>query len=178
MTTLAPAGDVLEVGAGDGFLATALLTASPGLTYLGIDIAPTPGRLFQGDSAAASFASMPLSDLPTDQAFDLVLLSDVLHHVVDPQRCGLIAAAWAHVRAGGALAIKEWERRRNIPHAMAVVSDRYISGDRQVSFASREELLALVARAIGRIDDVSEARIPPMRNNLLVVLRKLAIPTV
>jgi 2-polyprenyl-3-methyl-5-hydroxy-6-metoxy-1,4-benzoquinol methylase len=174
LRTLAPAQDVLEVGAGDGSLASALLAANPGMNYTGIDIATTTGRMFSGNHDAAAFHTMPLSALDAGRTFDLVLLADVIHHVPAAERRELIASAWTHVRPNGALAVKEWERLPNLAHAMAFASDRYISGDRQVAFLKREELLALVTGSVGQVGKLSETRVPPRRNNLLLVLRKPA----
>ena len=43
--------------------------------------------------------------------------------------------------------VKEWERRSNAFHALAYGSDRYVSGDRGVSFLSRGELVGLLSVA-------------------------------
>jgi 2-polyprenyl-6-hydroxyphenyl methylase/3-demethylubiquinone-9 3-methyltransferase len=80
----------------------------------------------------------------------------------------------ALVAPGGLLAVKEWERRPNAFHALAYGSDRYVSGDRGVSFLDRDELVALLDTAAPGLARVCEARIPPRRNNLLVALRARA----
>ena len=169
---LAPARDILEIGAGDGFLAMELLAANPGSGYVGIDVAAGVGRLFTGDRSAVSFHAMPLSDMDADLSFDLVVFSDVLHHVAPAERQDLIGLAWGHVRPGGYLAIKEWERRRNLPHFFAFASDRYISGDRGVSFLTRTDLLRLLSDSLDAPGAISSARIHPRHNNLLVVIQK------
>ncbi|MEM6505078.1 MAG: methyltransferase domain-containing protein [Planctomycetota bacterium] len=71
-------GEVLDIGAGDGELAAAILEHKPGLTFRGLetlvrDDTAIPIEPFDGQS-------IPLGDNATDYA----LFSDVLHHTEDP----------------------------------------------------------------------------------------------
>jgi 2-polyprenyl-6-hydroxyphenyl methylase/3-demethylubiquinone-9 3-methyltransferase len=168
---LTPVTTILEVGAGDGCLATRLLERFPRASYLGIDIASSPGRLFDGDARRAAFLSQPVEDLDDGRLFDLVVLVDVLHHVPGDQRSAVLAGAAAHVRPGGFLAIKDWVRGRNLGHLLAYTSDRYITGDANVAFFEREELLELIARSVPTAQVTFEAHVPPRRNNLLLLLQ-------
>lgn len=169
---LAPAESVLEIGAGDGLLAMELCAAPKPLRYLGIDVAPTVGRLFSDDRGSVAFRAVPLSALDPSLSFDLVVFADVLHHVAPTERRDLIELAWSHVRPGGSLAIKEWERRPNVPHLLAFASDRYVSGDRGVSFLNETELSRLVADCVDGAAGIVHARIPPRRNNILMVVTR------
>jgi SAM-dependent methyltransferase len=161
----------IEVGCGEGALASRLVRTTAA-TLVGIDIAPSPGRGYDGPVERATFRQQRVEDLAaTGAQADLVVLSDVVHHVPAAQRLDFVATCRRLVRDGGLLAVKEWERRRNPAHALAYGSDRYVSGDRGVSFVDRDELLALLTSAAPGMAVVCEARIPPRRNNLLVALR-------
>lgn len=172
LTSLCSPRRILEIGCGDGSVATRLVAALPSAEYLGIDVAPEPGRRFEGDRSRAEFRSMRSSELVAEQRgwFDLVLVVDVLHHVPGSARLGLLSDAVALTAPGGMLAVKDWERDRSLAHALCFGSDRYISGDREVAFMSAAELRSLVTSVRGG-SHVLEARIPPWRNNVLHVLR-------
>ncbi len=52
MTALPFRSRVLEVGVGDGMIASQLTTRRLDVTVLGIDLAENPGSLFDGDASA------------------------------------------------------------------------------------------------------------------------------
>jgi|SRR3954470_23185087 2-polyprenyl-3-methyl-5-hydroxy-6-metoxy-1,4-benzoquinol methylase len=173
--SLAPdATRVAEIGCGDGSMANALVPRMPRIQFTGIDLAPTPGRLFSGDRSRATFATRPSADLVATDAgsFDVVLVVDVVHHVADDQRLALLTDAAALVRPGGVLVFKDWERGAGLAHLLAYTSDRYVSGDRTVRFMPYEELRELADKAAPGFELVVECRIPPRRNNVLFVLRR------
>lgn len=164
---------VLEIGAGDGLLSMGLADELPQASILGIDISTQPGRLAPASPERVTFRQVSTSDLLAEapEPYDLIVIGDVLHHVPDAQRQALLADAGHLVAPGGVLAIKEWERTRSAAHTMADISDRYVTGDRQVSFMTRAELLALVHRSVADLCLMAEFRIPPRPNNLLVAFR-------
>ncbi len=123
---------ILEVGAGEGAVASRLTRVFPTATYLGIDIIDNPGRLFRGDQDRAEFASTEVHRLDADRLFDLVVLVDVLHHVPLAERHQVLADAHAHVKPGGHLVVKEWERSRSAGQAAWYVVDRLVGGDPNV----------------------------------------------
>jgi 2-polyprenyl-6-hydroxyphenyl methylase/3-demethylubiquinone-9 3-methyltransferase len=55
---------------------------------------------------------------------------------------------------------------------MCYTADRYVSGDRNVAFADRGELLAMIGQALPEMSVVCETRVPPQRNNVLFALRR------
>jgi SAM-dependent methyltransferase len=76
---LIPAGArVLDVGAGDGHIAAALMAARPDLDVRGIDPLVRPDALIPVQ--AFDGATIPFAD----SSFDAVLFIDVLHHTADP----------------------------------------------------------------------------------------------
>jgi ubiquinone/menaquinone biosynthesis C-methylase UbiE len=71
-------GTVLDVGCGDGLLATALTRIRPDLKIEGVDVVPRlksmmPVALYDG-------TTLPFAD----KSFDYVTIVDVLHHTTDP----------------------------------------------------------------------------------------------
>ncbi len=73
-----PGTSILDVGCGDGLLASRLLDAVPGVSISGIDVlvreeSAIPVERFDGQTIPHP-----------DHSFDLVLLVDVLHHTDDP----------------------------------------------------------------------------------------------
>ena len=78
--------------------------------------------------------------------------------------------ALAHLAPGGILVVKEWERRRNLAHAAAFVSDRFISGDHGVSFMSGDELVTLLGDAAPAAKVSRRPSIPPHANNVVAIV--------
>jgi SAM-dependent methyltransferase len=109
---------VLDLGCGNGRLLTYLQGGSPrALEYLGTDscaaLLASAERRFEG-RAEACFRRAELFDehgapaLP-DQAFDLVALLGVLHHVPSERaRRALVQAALARLAPGGVLVLTVW----------------------------------------------------------------------
>lgn len=165
---------VLEVGCGEGALASHLARAIPSMQYLGIDPSPDAGRLYDGDPERAAFRSQRVEDLVASapEPFDLAVVVDVLHHVPSPQQRSLLAATATLVRPGGLVAVKDWEAGRAPGTWAALLADRYITGDRHVRFHDLDSLRLLIADAVPGSELVLEARIPPRRGNVLFVRRK------
>jgi 2-polyprenyl-3-methyl-5-hydroxy-6-metoxy-1,4-benzoquinol methylase len=100
---LRPGTRVLDLGAGDGYLASVLLPAlRPGGAVVCYDSHYGPGLLEQLRRGAPP--ELTFTDQRPDHAFDLVLLLDVLEHVADDRAllAGLVRDLLA---AGGALAV-------------------------------------------------------------------------
>lgn len=166
---------VLEIGCGDGAMATALRRALPDIELLGIDPGtPLPGRMFEGDPAGIEFRPVTTTELLADEPapFDLVVVVDVLHHVAESMREQVLREAASLTAPGGTVAVKEWERRGGIGTAMAYCADRCVSGDASVRFMPQSELDGLVARAMPGWERTCEARVPPRRANLLLTMRR------
>jgi SAM-dependent methyltransferase len=173
--SLGAVGTILEVGAGDGCLATRVCSEFPDARYLGVDIVASPGKLFKGDSRRAEFRSQRVEDIKPERVFDMVLLVDVLHHIPKNHRRTVLAAAAGHVRPGGLLVVKDWIRGRNLGHLLAYISDRFITGDKNVAFFGRSELLGLITETLPQGQLRFESRVPPRRNNLLLIVQVRAL---
>jgi SAM-dependent methyltransferase len=166
---------VLEIGCGDGVLAAALRKVMPGIELLGIDPGwPEPGRMYKGDRTGVEFSPLTSGALLArdPEPFDLVLICDVLHHVLDDERAQVLYDAAELTAPGGTVAVKEWERTPGIGSAMVYFADRWITGDATVRFMGRPELDQLVGDAMPGWPRTCEARIPPRRANLLLTLRR------
>jgi len=167
------ASSILEIGCGDGQMASPLLEHFPSSTYHGIDIAPEVGRLYRGDPARATFSSTDSRTFlaRSPGAFDLVLLVDVLHHVPVPERPGVLDDMHALTTEGGHHAVKEWLRSRSLVHLAAWASDRFLTGGPVAHFAE-DELRELVATRFPDDVEVLSTRVAPRPNNLLLVHRR------
>ena len=164
---------IVEIGCGDGAVADRLCREFPEAEYLGVDIAPSPGRLFRGNGRA-EFRSQGSSDLlaSNPEPFDLALLVDVFHHLPDSARLPTLCDLDALTAPGGLIIVKDWERSTTLGHLACYVSDRYVSGDENVRYLTRAELRHAIATAIPRAELICEARIPPRRNNVMFAMRK------
>lgn len=94
---------VLDLGAGDGRIAQALLRERPGLSITGVDVGVRTG-------AAIPVLAYDGQRLPfADRSFDLVLLIDMLHHTEEPER--VLGEACRVARRTILIKDHYWERR-------------------------------------------------------------------
>jgi 2-polyprenyl-6-hydroxyphenyl methylase/3-demethylubiquinone-9 3-methyltransferase len=103
-------------------------------------------------------------------AFDVVVLSDVMHHVPVDLRQGLLEGIRAAMRPGATFVFKDWERNFSPIHWMGYASDRWLTGDR-IRYMTRSEMRERLARTFGAGAMVAEARVPPWWNNLALLVR-------
>ena len=162
---------VIEVGCGEGALLSRLMDdLPPGAAGLGIDIAANPGHGYTGRNQNVVFRQTAVADVVAEgQRFDLVVVSDVLHHIPAVDRVGFLETCRDLLAPDGTIVVKEWVRRRNIAHLAAYGSDRYVSGDKGVQFYTEDELQTVftdVFRADGAPMFVSYSR--PHWNNVVL----------
>jgi 2-polyprenyl-3-methyl-5-hydroxy-6-metoxy-1,4-benzoquinol methylase len=165
---------ILEIGCGDGAFAERLTARYPHAEYTGIDIASTAGRLYRGDPARAAFRTISSTDLLAEDPapFDLVVIVDVVHHIPADLRPAVLADAARLTAPEGTLMVKDWERGHGLSHYLAFFADRFVSGDRTVSFPTPQELRALLASALPGFEVVATDRIRPRKNNILYALSR------
>ena len=163
-----------EIGTGDGSIINALHRRWPATRFVGVDPAPTAGRLYDGDPEHARFVVATSTELLADytERFDVTLLVDVLHHVHDDSRLSVLQDAAKLTRPGGVIALKEWELNRGAANFLAYAADRFVSGDTSVRFMALPEIEGLIESALPGWEIVTRSRILPRRNNALWVLRK------
>jgi hypothetical protein len=139
-------GLILDVGGGDGQQLAALLRLNPRARAVLIDIAPHVGSFLSPSerSRVELLPATPLRDYPGPRP-DLVLLSDVVHHVPPTERQALLADLRALMGdAAFTLVVKDVEPG-SLKARLTWLADRYISGDREVALIGRRSLCALVA---------------------------------
>jgi 2-polyprenyl-3-methyl-5-hydroxy-6-metoxy-1,4-benzoquinol methylase len=163
---------ILEVGCGEGAVTEQLAQVYPDADILAIDITPRVGRLFRGRLDRVTFVETTVQQVAAEQpgAFDLVILSDVLHHVPLPIRRELLAAVRATIAPGGSLIFKDWERTAAPIHWLCHAGDRWLTGDR-VRYLRKPEAEAMLADAFGRPAVVAQAWVRPWRNNFAMLAR-------
>ena len=144
-------GHILDVGAGDGELMNLLLPLNPGATATLIDVAPQVGGWLRADlrdrvealpeTSVAAYAKRK-------RPVDLLILSDVVHHVPLAERPGLLIDLRELLGGRAAkLVVKEvepgsWRAK------LYYLADRFITGDRNVRFIRRDEVRRLVQGAV------------------------------
>lgn len=165
-----------EIGCGDGAVVNAMATRWQHAKFIGVDPSPSAGRLYVGDPERAVFRAATSSELLGEFGgnFDITVMVDVLHHVLDDQRLAVLQDAAALTAAGGHVVFKDWEKRPGLAHLLCYTADRYVSGDATVRFMDRPELERLIQKAMPGWETVRESTVPPRRNNLLWILRKPA----
>lgn len=160
-------GRILEVGCGEGYSTARLVETFPGVAIDAIDIADNIGRLYDGPKSAANFRLTYVEDIVSQSldAYDLVVLSDVLHHVPPQKRESLLRSIHSVLKKGGTFAVKDWHRNPFKPiHWITYGSDRFLTGDR-VSYLKRGEARQLVENIFGEGSIAAETSIRPWNNN-------------
>lgn len=161
---------ILEVGGGEGAVTEVLARTYPKAQILSIDITDRIGRLYAGPPERVEFRHADVAEIAAARpgAFDLALVSDVIHHVPPALREAFLADIARCLAPGGRLAIKDWARTATLIHWMCHASDRWLTGDR-IAFLTPEEMRALVGQAVPALVPAGDSRIAPWRNNFLQV---------
>jgi 2-polyprenyl-6-hydroxyphenyl methylase/3-demethylubiquinone-9 3-methyltransferase len=102
--------------------------------------------------------------------YDLVVLSDVLHHVPLEFRQGLLDAVRTVLAPKGTFVFKDWQRNNTPIHWLCYASDRWLTGDR-ISYMTRNEMRECLALTFGEASLVGEARVGPWWNNIATLVR-------
>jgi 2-polyprenyl-3-methyl-5-hydroxy-6-metoxy-1,4-benzoquinol methylase len=103
-------------------------------------------------------------------SFDIVVLADVLHHVPWIQHAELLQQCARLVRPSGAIVVKDWELRHNLVHWFCELSDRYLTGD-DVKYGTEQYFRTLLTSVFGSASLRAQARLPPWKNNLILLVR-------
>jgi predicted nicotinamide N-methyase len=146
--TLPPGSTVLDVGGGDGAVINQILVRQPDLRVVMVDIAPTIGGMIDASrrSNVRMFAATSVTEFCTnhDVSVDVVLLSDVLHHVSPSQRPALLRDVMSAFRERPrCLVVKDIEPT-GWRAALSLFCDCHISGDRETCLLDRDALIRLM----------------------------------
>ena len=165
------AQNILEVGCGEGAMTERLCARYSQARITAIDVTPRVGRLFAGDAGRVEFLQMTVEDMAErhPQAYDLIVLSDVIHHVPKALRGSILTAIHQALAPGGMFVFKDWARTSTPIHWMCHAGDRYLTGD-QVSYLDEQEIRSFLGERFGAPQD--ECRVRPWRNNFALMLRK------
>ena len=149
---------VLDVGCGDMTLADAISERVPSIEWTCVDIHPCPSELKASDARWKRYNQFDGERLEFPAGtFDAVLFSDVIHHVPEGQRAGLLAGA---ARVGRAIVIKDhfeygrWSRA--VLRAMDFLGNYGYGVSVPKRYFRRDEFLALCAGAGLQVTDVDD----------------------
>ena len=166
------ANKILEVGCGEGAVTERLNTAYPNANLTAIDITSRIGRLYRGSRGNVRFIQCSVQQIAEKEPrqYDLVVLSDVLHHVPVKFRQELLDAVRNTLAPGGTLVFKDWQRNNSPIHWLCYASDRWLTGDR-ISYMTRQEMRERLALTFGASALSDEARVAPWWNNIATLVR-------
>jgi 2-polyprenyl-6-hydroxyphenyl methylase/3-demethylubiquinone-9 3-methyltransferase len=164
---------ILEVGCGEGAVTERLALVYPAATITATDISPAVGRLFRGPAARVNFVRGSVDRVAQNapHSFDLVVLSDVLHHVPPARRLDLLSAIDQAMAPEGSLIFKDWVPSVHPIHWLCSFADRYITGD-DVQFCTKPGMATLLRAVFGADAIRDEAVVRPWANNVAFLVRR------
>jgi len=163
---------ILEVGCGEGAVTERLAAKYSDASITAIDINANIGRLFRPKNPRVTFAQKSAEEVAatSPNAFDLVVLCDVFHHVPVSDRSGMLSAISECMAPGGSFIFKDWTPSRTLIHSLTLFSDRYLTGD-SVQFCTKAEIESLIVTIFGAGAIRAEASILPWPNNIAFLVR-------
>jgi 2-polyprenyl-3-methyl-5-hydroxy-6-metoxy-1,4-benzoquinol methylase len=166
------AHNVLEVGCGEGAMTERITSTYPTATVTAIDITPKVGRLFRGETSRVNFLQETVEAVAAREpaSFDLVVLSDVIHHVPLDLRGSIMSAIHRAMTPNGSLIFKDWVISSHPIHWLCLMSDRHLTGD-NVAYCTPGIIDALVTDTFGSGAILETGTVRPWRNNLAVLVR-------
>jgi SAM-dependent methyltransferase len=163
---------ILEVGCGEGAVTQRLAVMYPRASITAIDISPRVGRMYAGPKDRVAFVQCTVEEAVAAEphGYDLVVLSDVVHHVPHAARQSLLESIRTALAPGGSFIFKDWEKSRTPIHWMCYASDRWLTGDR-IEYMSRQQMRDYLSRTFGEPALVAERRVRPRWNNLATLVK-------
>ena len=163
--------NIIELGCGEGAVTECLVKQYPDAYITGIDITPKVGRMFQGDLTHVTFKQQTIQNFSAENlaSFDLLVISDVMHHIPWQMHQEILINARKVVKLGGYIVLKDWERTPTPIHLLCYLFDRYITGD-LVRYKTAAELRNLIEDVFGSNCIQAEKRIRPWSNNIAFLI--------
>jgi cyclopropane fatty-acyl-phospholipid synthase-like methyltransferase len=148
---LPPGARVLDIGGGDGAMINILLARNPSCEVTMLDAGARLGSFLRPEFLERVHlhpsTSLKAYAASSTGSPDLVLIADVIHHVPVEERRGFFADLRTVLHAKATtLFIKDLEPG-HFRSTLSLFADRYVSGDKAVSLASREAVTVLVREA-------------------------------
>lgn len=146
-----PAGAViLDVGGGDGALIDRLLERQPEARVTMLDLKDDLGNAVRPE-LRDRLEILPRTNLVQYAALgrrqpDLIIVSDVVHHIPPPERESFLREIRDLVLGHAAKLVVKDVAPGGWRATLGYLSDRFISGDREVALISQASLEALVRR--------------------------------
>lgn len=164
---------ILEVGCGEGAMTERLVRTYPTAAVTAIDITPNVGRLFRGNTSAVTFRQETVAEVADLEpaSFDLIVLSDVMHHVPADARRSLMLSTNQALAPNGSLIFKDWLISASPIHWLAAASDRYLTGD-DVAYLTLSGINALVSDTFGSDAIRRTDTVRPWHNNVAVLVHR------
>lgn len=166
---LPPGGSVLDLGCASGGLLEILRPRARHLA--GLELSPSAARTAAGIGDHIVQGALEDRDLPfASDAFDLVVLADVLEHLVDPASALERAVGWC--RPGGHVLLStpnvaHWAARAELLRGRWPSEETGTFDAGHLHFFTQESLAALCRRA-GLEDLELDVVVPALRNHLPV----------
>jgi 2-polyprenyl-6-hydroxyphenyl methylase/3-demethylubiquinone-9 3-methyltransferase len=163
---------ILDLGCGDGGITSFLAAAFPDAHITGTDVSQDVGRFYRGSLSNVVFEKKAINDIAaqTPSTFDIVVISDVMHHLPAKNHKEFLIQTQKILKPGGHIIIKDWEKDRSLIYFLAYFSDRYISG-KKVYFRTSDGWKRFIIDTFG-IDVIkNESWIEPWGNNLVFIIQ-------
>lgn len=162
-------GLIIDLGCGEGVMATAIALASPQRKVLGLDTNPNKIKLAKNLTKNIPNLSFEKKDalawLPSARAF---ILSDFLHHLPREKHHQLFANIYKALDARGVMVIKEIDSRDKFRSKISRLFDfLFYPGDR-INFLDSQKLVTTLEKLGFKVEILKERKYFPGSTNLFI----------
>lgn len=164
---------ILEVGCGEGASTEFLFHTFPDATIDAIDISDRLVRMFRPSTDNVRFSKEYVEEraITHPGEYDLIILSDVLHHVPEGDQISLLKSIGDLLASDGVFAFKDWARSNAPIYFAALFADRYLTGD-DVKYKTPTEARNMLASVFGESSISPVLHVSPWRSNYAYKISK------